>query len=285
VTEPAIVTTSTTTITPTLELLTPTLTLTATAQPEITATLSLTPTSTPGPTPLANNLTARVPILMYHFISKPPANADVYRKDLSVTPENFEEQLAYLKEEGFTSITLDDLLDYLAGRRDSLPEKPIILTFDDGYVDNYTNAFPLLQKYGFVASFALVTQSIDFADPNYMSWENVIEMHQAGMKFASHTYRHPDLRDRDVDFLIYEIIGSKEAIEARINEPIRYFVYPAGQYDQLVIDVLKSADFWAALTIEFGVEQSYSDRFEMPRVRIRGNDTPAQFIAKVNYEE
>jgi peptidoglycan/xylan/chitin deacetylase (PgdA/CDA1 family) len=217
---------------------------------------------------------------MYHFISVPPADADIYRQDLSVTPENFERQLAYLKEANYTVISLEDLIYHLTGHRD-LPQKPIILTFDDGYADNYTNAFPLLQKYGFRGTFSLVTQPLDFDDPHYMSWENVIEMHTAGMDFACHTYRHYDLRNRDVDFLVYEILGAKEAIEARIKEPVRFFVYPSGQYDQLVIDVVASANFWSALTTAYGDEHTYQDRFELLRIRIRGSDTLDHFKTKL----
>ena len=201
-----------------------------------------------------------------------------------MTPENFEGQLAYLREQNFTSISLPDLTYHLTGL-EPLPEKPVILTFDDGYADNYTNAFPLLQKYGFTATFFLVTQPIDQGNPNYLSWDQVMEMHAAGMEFGAHTYRHLDLRDRDVDFLVYEIVGSKEAIEARTQEPARYFAYPSGQYDQLVIDVLASAHFWGALTTHYGAEHSYAQRFEMPRVRIRGSDTLEIFINKVNSAE
>ena len=221
---------------------------------------------------------------MYHYLSTPPEDADKYRLDLSVTPENFEAQLAYLKEVGYTTISLQDLAYHLAGLQ-PLPAKPVILTFDDGYADNYANAFPLLQKYGFTASFFLVTQPIDLGNPIYMSWDNVIEMHAAGMEFGTHSYRHLDLRDRDVDFLVYEIVGSKEAIEARIKEPVRFFVYPAGRYDQLVIDVVASAHFWGALTTRYGFDYVYGSRYEMPRIRIRGADTLEIFAAKLNIWE
>ncbi|MEM7032358.1 MAG: polysaccharide deacetylase family protein [Chloroflexota bacterium] len=243
------------------------------------------PTAVPtvgiAPTPLSTDIVAQVPILMYHYLSDPPANADIYRVDLSVTPANFEAQLAYLKEAGFTTISMDDLTEHLAGLK-PLPPKPIILTFDDGYIDNYRHAYPLLQKYGFQATFFLATWFIDAGDPNYMSWDNVREMDAGGMKFGGHTYRHLDLRARDVDFLVYEIVGSKEAIEERIQEPVRHFVYPAGKYDQLVIDVLASANFWTALTIQYGFEHRHSTRYELPRIRMRGSDTIEIFKAKVN---
>ena len=221
---------------------------------------------------------------MYHYLSVPPANADIYRKDLSVSPQNFEAQLQYLKEAGYTTISVSDLIYYLSGRK-SLPKKAIILSFDDGYADNYENAFPLLKKYGFRATFSVITDRIDFADPNYMTWENIIEMHAAGMEFGAHSKRHFDLRGKDDDFLVYEILGSKEAIEARIGEPVRVFVYPSGAYDENTLKVTQSANYWAALTTQYGTTQQYRERFELTRIRIRGEDSLAQFKAKVSISE
>ncbi|MEJ2560810.1 MAG: polysaccharide deacetylase family protein [Anaerolineae bacterium] len=129
---------------------------------------------------------------MYHYISEPPAGADVYRQDLSVTPADFEAQLSWLRSQGYEGITLTDLVYHLALGW-SLPDKPVILTFDDGYRDNYTNAFPLLKKYDYVGTFFLVTRPIDEGDPAYLTWDMVKEMHQAGMVFGPHGYRHYDL--------------------------------------------------------------------------------------------
>lgn len=253
-----------------------------TASPTLTPTASATPTATPLPTPDSTDRQVRLPILMYHYLSTPPPGADVYRLDLSVTPEHFEQQLAYLREAGYQSISLEQLLRYLA-LGEPLPEKPIVLTFDDGYRDNYENALPLLQKYGFTASFFLVTKPIDDGDPNYLSWDMVIEMSRAGMEFGAHTYRHADLTNDNIDYLVYEIVGSKEAIEARAG-PVYFIAYPSGQYDQLTIDVVASAHFWGGLTIKQGVTQSYAKRFELERIRIRGNDTLGDFIDKLEFD-
>ncbi len=236
-----------------------------------------TETLTPEPDP-QNPL--RVPILMYHYISVPPKNADIYRLDLSVTPQNLDAQLGYLKHAGFNVISLDELLLAWKGEAE-LPPRPIVLTFDDGYRDNYTYAFPLLKKYGFSATFSLITQYIDQNNPNYVTWKQVTEMHRAGMDFAAHSYNHADLKGKDVDFLVYQILGSKEAIEARTKEPLHFFTYPSGSYDQLTIDVVKSANFWGALTTQEGSLNSYANRFEIRRVRIRGADTLKKFIEKV----
>jgi peptidoglycan/xylan/chitin deacetylase (PgdA/CDA1 family) len=261
----------------------PTATVTLTPSPRPTATPTSTPTltSTPAPTPIGLGLTLNVPILMYHYISDPPSNADAIRRDLSVGPARFEAHLAYLRQAGYHTITMRQLSYALSGQA-ILPPKPILLTFDDGYRDHYENAFPLLQKYGDTGVFFIFTQPIDAGSAAYLTWDMVKEMHRAGMEFGSHSYSHPDLRGRKVDFLVYEIVGSKEAIEQHIGEPVRFFCYPSGRYDDQVIKVLDSAYFWAAVTTEWGGEQSYAHRFEMPRVRVRGSDTANTLAEKLN---
>ncbi|GAB4448074.1 MAG: hypothetical protein Kow0031_30610 [Anaerolineae bacterium] len=268
---------------------TPTVGPTATNTLVPTWTPSLTPiptetfTPTPPPTPRnSGGYSAGVPILMYHYLSDPPPGADAIRRDLSVSPAQFEAQLAYLKEQGYQTISMQQL-SYALSQGRPLPPKPIILTFDDGYRDAYTYAFPLLQKYGFTATFFVFTQVIDEYNVDFLTWEMVTEMHRAGMEFGSHSYRHSDLTNRSVDFLVYEILGSKEAIEERIGEPVRFFCYPSGRYDDLTIQVLNSANFWGAVTTQWGTSQSYADRFEMPRLRMRGNDTIAEFSRKLSF--
>ncbi len=221
-----------------------------------------------------------VPILMYHYVSEPPPGADAIRRDLSVAPAHFEAQLAYLRQAGYQTISMKDLTYALSGHT-TLPAKPIVISFDDGYRDNYEYAFPLLRKYGYTGIFFLFTQVVDWYHENYVTWEMVQEMHRAGMEFGSHSYRHSDLTDRDVDFLVYEILGSKEAIEERIGEPVRYFSYPSGRYDDLTIRIVASANFWGAVTTQWGADQSYENRFEMPRIRIRGNDTVDHLAEKL----
>lgn len=244
------------------------------ATPTRAATATKTPTSTPQP------ITQHVPILMYHYLSTPPADADAIRRDLSVSPEQFEAHLAYLRQAGYKTTSLEQLAYAIKGVI-QLPAKPIIITFDDGYRDNYENAFPILKKNGFAATFFIFTQPIDENNVGYLSWDMVKEMHRAGMEFGSHSYRHLDMRQRDVDFLVYEIVGSSEAIAKRTDEPVRFFSYPAGRYDDLVIKVLESAKFWGAVTTQWGATQSFDNRFELPRLRIRGNDTADDLANKL----
>jgi peptidoglycan/xylan/chitin deacetylase (PgdA/CDA1 family) len=211
---------------------------------------------------------------MYHYISQPPAGADVYRKDLSVTPQRFKEQLQYLKDAGYTSITLDDLLYALAQGR-PLPPKPIVLTFDDGYRDSYENAFPLLREAGFTATFFVITDFVTEGRPEYLTWDQIKEMAAVGQQFGSHSRNHPNLAGQPVDYLVWQALGSKEAIEAQLGQPPRWVAYPSGKHDRRAMDVFRSAGFWGGLTIDQGTTHTLDDIFELKRVRVRGSHTAA----------
>lgn len=252
----------------------PTKTPTSTPSPTMTPTTTptFTPTSTPGPTPDGMLRIAHVPILMYHYISAPPPDADPYRQDLSVPPERFESHLRYLQKQGYTSISLSDLVYHLT-QGTPLPSKPIILTFDDGYVDQYTNAFPLLRQYGFHAAFFVITDFVTEGRPGYMTWDQLKELVAAGMEIGSHSRNHPDLRGQPLDYLVWQALGSKETIEYYLGITPRFVAYPSGRYDEQTIAVFHSAHFWAGLTTTQGTEQRSDRLFELQRIRVRGRHT------------
>jgi len=264
----------------------PTLPPTKTPTPSLTPTPIWTPTPTNTPTPLPTPDGALrefvVPILMYHYISVPPEDADDYRLRLSVTPDLFEAHLAYLQSENYTSIDLYHLLDALTWGR-PLPEKPIIITLDDGYRDNYENAFPLLQKYNFTATFFILTEPIDYNSDRYMTWAQIEEMAAAGMGIEPHTKTHPDLRNRDRDFLTWQILGSAQTIEAHIGRYPRFFAYPSSRYDENVIEFLQEINFWGAVTTWNGTFHNWEDRYELRRVRLSGGNSPAVLAEKLSW--
>jgi peptidoglycan/xylan/chitin deacetylase (PgdA/CDA1 family) len=259
---------------------TPTATSTPTSTPTFTPTP--TPTFTPSPTPTRVPRAARVPILMYHYISVPPPDADKYRLDLSVTPAAFEAQMAYLAAEGYHPIRVSDLSDYLREGK-PLPPKPIVLTFDDGYIDNYENALPILEKYKFTATFFIITQFIDDHKPGYMDWNQVEELAIDGMEVGSHTLDHIDLRGKSRAVQTTQIVGSKAMIEARIGTPVKSFCYPAGRYDAQTISILRSAGYLAATTEIQGTYQSEKSIFELRRIRIRGSYSVTDFAYWLKY--
>jgi peptidoglycan/xylan/chitin deacetylase (PgdA/CDA1 family) len=275
--------TATATDLPPTATLEPTLTPTPSLTPTPTQTPTPTPTPTPLPTPDGFGRISLVPILMYHYISEPPPDADNYRLDLSIAPHVFADHMAYLHRAGYTTISLYHLLDALTWGR-SLPEKPVILTFDDGYRDNYENAFPILQHYGFTAAFFILTEPIDRGSERYMTWPQIEEMAAAGMDIEPHSKTHPDLRNRPRDFMIWEILGSAQTVEAHTGRYPRFFAYPSGWYDDTLIEFLKEIQFWGAVTTRYGWQHSWPDRYELRRIRINGGDSALILAEKLRLE-
>jgi peptidoglycan/xylan/chitin deacetylase (PgdA/CDA1 family) len=274
---------------------------TQTFTPEPTHTLTPRPTSTPRPTttptpapptpaptatptiiftpiprlPPASDGVKRsvnVPILMYHYISIPPSLNDRIRVGLSVPPDTFDAEMKMLSDNGYHTISLFDLYGHLATGK-SLPDKPIVITFDDGYIDNYQNAFPVLKKYGFVATFFVLTAPPDKGDPAYMSWNMLKDMSDAGMDIQIHARDHVDLRRRNYDYLFYQIYGGRQSIEGHTGKPVVFIAYPSGKYDDAVLRFLTAHHFWAALTTNPGRTHTLQDALTWTRVRIAGQLT------------
>jgi peptidoglycan/xylan/chitin deacetylase (PgdA/CDA1 family) len=263
--------------TPTITL-TPTETLTS----SITPTLTPTHTTTPLPTPDSRDRTFYVPILMYHYTSVPPADADIYRLDLSVTPDNFREQMNWLKSNGYETISLYDLIYALNIGWPPLPDKPVILTFDDGYVDNYEFAFPILKEFGYTGTFFILTDVTDRGEPAYMTWDMLREMYAAGNSIEVHGREHVDMANRDYDWLVFNLLGASQTIEANLGQRPRFLSYPAGSYDDLVISTAQQLEYWAAVTTHNGTEHTKDNLFELRRLRVRGEWTLDIFSAVVS---
>lgn len=216
----------------------------------------------------------RVPILMYHYVSPLPEDADEVREDLTITPDLFQQHVAYLQREGYTTISLYDLdAALLTGA--PLPEKPVILTFDDGYSDHYEYVFPMLQSAGLTATFFVITGPVDVRQPGYLTWEQVAEMAAAGMHMEPHTKHHPSLDERSHDFLVYEMLGSRESLTAHTGQPALMFSYPAGRYDGLTLAVAQGLGIQRAVTTQPGLLHTTDNRLELPRVRVHGGTTAA----------
>ncbi|MBI3959411.1 MAG: polysaccharide deacetylase family protein [Chloroflexi bacterium] len=217
--------------------------------------------------------TARVPVLMYHYLSVPPADANAYRIDLSVSPDLFARQLDRMQAEGYTTISLYDLLAHL-WEGAPLPEKPVVLTFDDGYRDNYTNAFPLLRQRGMIATIFVVTDFMDEERPDYLTWEMAREMLAAGISIESHGRNHISLKNRDRDYLVWQALGSLETIEFELGVRPRFVSYPAGEFDAEIIAIFQSANYWAGFTTIQGATHSTGDPLRLHRVRVRNTTEP-----------
>ncbi len=172
----------------------------------------------------------KVPILMYHAVSD-----DIWSPypDLFVSPASMEEQLKYLQDNGYTTIFFSDL-EYI----DQI-EKPVLLTFDDGYLDNYAELFPLLKKYNAKATVFVVTKSLD-THPLYMTWEQAREMADSGLvDIQSHTYSHPDLNQLTYEEQQFELQQSKLDILRNLGRESYVFCYPSGRYSHGTMAIME----------------------------------------------
>jgi peptidoglycan/xylan/chitin deacetylase (PgdA/CDA1 family) len=235
------------------------------------------PTAAVAPTPDGSARSVRLPILMYHYLSVPPPDADRYRIDLSVTPDTFAAHLDAMQQAGYTPISFYTLLAHL-NQGAPLPEKPVIITFDDGYRDNYEHALPLLAARGMTATFFIVTDFIDEQRPEYLTWDMVRALYAAGMSVESHGRNHVSLKNKDRDYLIWQALGSMETIQFELGVRPFFVSYPAGEYDDLTIDVFRSAGYWAGVTTVQGATHHSDDLFRMPRVRVRNSTSTDELL-------
>ena len=157
-----------------------------------------------------------------------------------------------------------------------------MITLDDGYRDNYDNAFPILQDAGMKATFFVVTDFIDEGRADYVDWEMVEEMAGAGMRIEPHSKTHPDLTGEERDYVIFEVLGSQETIAAHIGYTPRYFCYPGGRYDDETMAIIEELNFWGAVTTADGSWHGFDERFEWSRIRMRNTTALAEFADLVN---
>lgn len=201
-----------------------------------------------------------IPVLNYHQVNNEAHNM------LTLSSQEFDAQMAYLSNAGYTTISPDQLVDYLQYGT-SLPPKPILITFDDGYEDNYRVAYPILQKYNFTATIFLIT---DFIGNNgrYLSWKQVKEMHNNGFFFESHTLNHVFLTNASDEEVLSQLTKSREAIEWRLKQKAEYLAYPGGFYNQRIIELAKQAGYRSAFTINLGRDAQKCELFTLNRIPI-----------------
>lgn len=265
---------------------TATATLTPTATPTATYTPSPTPTPTatftPWPTPDsdARAREVKVPILMYHHVGPLPNAPDKIRIGLTILPDNFEAQLKFLQERGYTSIDFYQMQYALTLGR-PLPARPILFTFDDAYEDVYQFAFPLMKKYGLTGTVFVPTQFLDEGRVGYMSWDQAQELADAGWRLEPHTKDHVAVDRRGRDFLIYQIYGSMETLRYHLGYQPRFFAYPSGEYDDKAIEILKEVGFWGAVTTDTEQYHQLTNAYKWGRVRVSGNEVLADLANRL----
>lgn len=224
----------------------------------------------------------RVPILEYHYIRVNPDPGDRLGFNLSVTPPDFQAQMDWLKASGYHTIDLNDLRAYFQ-KRAPLPSRPVVLTFDDGYIDFFTTAFPVLMDHRFRAVSYVVPGFLD--RPRYMTTDEVRAIDSAGVEIAAHTMHHVDLTKASPAQLTLEIQGSRNALEQIVPHQVLDFCYPSGMYNATVIAATERAGFLSATTEAPGTAHTWGDRLTWTRVRVNGGERLDQFVASLGQPE
>jgi peptidoglycan/xylan/chitin deacetylase (PgdA/CDA1 family) len=211
----------------------------------------------------------QVPILMYHYIRIPPSPAsDRMGYNLSVSPDDFRAQMDWLQDNGYHPVTIEEVRSYLEGRQ-SLPGRPVVLTFDDGYLDLYTTAYPILKSHNFRAVAYIVSGFIGAPDRNVTA-EQIVEMDRYGIQIASHTNSHADLSKTAGANLVREVATSKQVLEAITGHPVLDFCYPSGKFNPAAVKAVQDAGYQSATTTQEGTLHTMGDRFTWSRVRVAG---------------
>ena len=230
-----------------------------------------------------------VPILMYHKISSDPKVGGLtYR----VLPEDFEWQMRYLKDNGYHTVNLGDVYNFYHNGG-GLPDKPVVITIDDGYKDNYYNAFPILKKYGHTATIFIVTNTVGGKNEfdtkvhlqpecEMLSWEEIREMDAAGITIGAHTLDHVHLARISVKEAERQLIESKKRLEQELNHEVKYFCYPYGEYSRSVLELVKKCGYLAATSVEPGLASSGQNPLLYSRIAVQGNFDHKRFIQELN---
>ncbi len=237
----------------------------------------------------------RIPILMYHSISREEEQGTHPYYRVVTTPEVFSQHMTLLADHGYQVVGLDTarmLLRQNNNARQNMPAKPVVITFDDGFDNFYTNAFPILARNGFTATVFLPTAFIDSGcrktgGRSFLSWSQVKELANCGMTFGSHTMSHGYLLGKTRTDVEEELWQSKETIEEKTGKAVRFFSYPFAfpEHDKRFVAFLRKAlqtcGYSCAVTTRIGTAAQGDDLFTLRRIPVNAADDPALLEAKI----
>lgn len=222
-------------------------------------------------------LAAGVPILMYHYIGNNPNPKDTARNTLSVAPDKFEAQMDYLFKNGYTPITLDTLYG-IFNKQTTAPAKPVVLTFDDAYIDFYTTAFPILRRFNFHAVSFVPTGLV--GGSYYMNWNQIKEIQASGLvTFEAHTVKHVNLVSQSFANALKEMLDSKNVLQTQTGYPVNSIAYPFGASNGTVQKAARQAGFVGGLGVWRG--KAIGPGMNLPRIRITGQMSLKDFASRL----
>jgi len=212
-----------------------------------------------------------VPVIAYHKFSKTKADA------MTVTENAFEQQMRFLKENGYRVITMDEFFGFL-DFQSQIPKKSVVITMDDGWRSAYEIAFPILKKYGYPATLFVYTDLI-FQSDKTLDWNLIAEMSKNGIDVQCHskTHRNLDRRESRESFREYfeavkkELTESAKIVKRRLNKDVRYLAYPYGDTNHLVVALVVKLGYQGAFTVERESNPFFVDPYRIKRSMIYGN--------------
>ncbi len=208
-----------------------------------------------------------VPVLMYHVIADPPSGAQL--PELYVDPKTFDQQMEWLKGRGYQGVSLNQVYDaWFKGGE--LPEKPVVVSFDDGYRSQYVYARPELRKLGWPGVLSAIAGRIGQPGAE-LSDAMVRNLIDNGWELDSHTINHVDVSQASGAQLQDEIAGSRRMLQRRFHQPVNFFCYPSGRYDDQAVQAVRDAGYLGATTTDEGLA-SKGEMFTLKRVRVDGSD-------------
>ncbi|CAN7246799.1 polysaccharide deacetylase family protein [Paenibacillus sp. LjRoot56] len=216
-----------------------------------------------------------IPVLNYHSVTIDPGNVVV------ISPAKLEAQMKYLHDHGYTPISLATFINLIENKSGfAAPDKPVLLTFDDGYVDNVEEAMPILAKYKFPATLFMSPGMVE--DAGYLNWEQATQLQEAGWDIQPHGMTHPHLPKLSAEQQAYEITEARKLIEEKLGTQADVFCYPYGEYNQTTVKLLKEHGFRYAFTIDQGYTTNQQSPYLLKRLFINGEESLKVFINKLS---
>lgn len=229
----------------------------------------------------------KVPILMYHMVCESLHPAE---RRYACPPAVFRRQMAYLKRAGYRIIPLTELSGRLNNGKE-WKDKPVVLTFDDGFRDSYLNALPVLRAYGFPATVFVVSGLMGQTNKwmakrgcperDLATADELRDMAENGIDIGSHTMSHAALDAVDPETMSREVSVSKEEIEQRLGKQVRFFAYPYGRLNEAARDAVAAAGYAAACSTRSGFNRAGADPFILRRLEVYGTDSLWRFALKL----
>lgn len=214
-----------------------------------------------------------IPVLYYHSID------DVKDNELKVSKQKFREQMKFLKDSGYTTLTMEELYKYIKNN-EKVPEKSVVITFDDGYADNYTNAYPVLKEFGFNATIYVVTDWTD-KDPYYLTSAHLKELEANGIEIQSHTGAHDHLASLTKEKQLDTLKRSKQKLENILNKEVHYIAYPFGEYNETTKKLTEELGYKMAFATSKGWADKTDNLFAVNRVYVSAFITMDSFKQRV----